>query len=212
MSFLLAMLGKSVIFKWIRIILFYWWWNHELIPKLIPPLFLIYLRTRCIRHVILFDIFISFFMAVYFVHFLSCYESFHAVKALESIDITKLLSCFFCRIFWESQKFEGQTDKNEPWYNTAYSLEKITSSTIQVLIWYIILTRNDSFNMFCLILTRNDSFICFALLIFLVCVKLLQEWVKSAPDVNLHLPAPNVFIPTDLSLKDAKNKVQISPH
>ncbi|KAL0665854.1 hypothetical protein Bca4012_028558 [Brassica carinata] len=67
------------------------------------------------------------------------------------------------RIFWESQKFEGQTDKNEPWYNTAYSLEKITSSTI-------------------------------------------QEWVKSAPDVNLHLPAPNVFIPTDLSLKDVKNK------
>uniref|UniRef100_M4CKB4 Insulin-degrading enzyme-like 1, peroxisomal n=1 Tax=Brassica campestris TaxID=3711 RepID=M4CKB4_BRACM len=70
------------------------------------------------------------------------------------------------RIFWESQKFEGQTDKNEPWYNTAYSLEKITSSTI-------------------------------------------QEWVKSAPDVNLHLPAPNVFIPTDLSLKDAKNKENV---
>ncbi|KAL0720420.1 hypothetical protein Bca4012_035019 [Brassica carinata] len=67
------------------------------------------------------------------------------------------------RIFWESQKFEGQTDKNEPWYNTAYSLEKITSSTI-------------------------------------------QEWVKSAPEVDLHLPAPNVFIPTDLSLKDAKNQ------
>jgi insulysin len=69
------------------------------------------------------------------------------------------------RIFWESQKFEGQTDKAEPWYNTAYSLEKITSSTI-------------------------------------------QEWVQSAPDVHLHLPAPNVFIPTDLSLKDADDKVQ----
>lgn len=36
--------------------------------------------------------------------------------------------------------------------------------------------------------------------------------MKSAPDVNLHLPAPNVFIPTDLSLKDVKNKVQISPY
>ncbi|XP_019101972.1 PREDICTED: insulin-degrading enzyme-like 1, peroxisomal [Camelina sativa] len=70
------------------------------------------------------------------------------------------------RILWESQKFEGQTDKAEPWYNTAYSLEKITSSTI-------------------------------------------QEWVLSAPDVNLHLPAPNVFIPTDFSLKDAKEKESI---
>lgn len=34
--------------------------------------------------------------------------------------------------------------------------------------------------------------------------------MKSAPDVNLHLPAPNVFIPTDLSLKDAKDKVKPS--
>ncbi|XP_010554834.1 PREDICTED: insulin-degrading enzyme-like 1, peroxisomal isoform X2 [Tarenaya hassleriana] len=67
------------------------------------------------------------------------------------------------RIFWESKKFEGQTDKVEPWYNTAYSVEKITSSAI-------------------------------------------QEWMQSAPNVNLHLPTPNVFIPTDLSLKDAKDK------
>lgn len=32
--------------------------------------------------------------------------------------------------------------------------------------------------------------------------------MQSAPDVHLHLPAPNVFIPTDLSLKDADDKVQ----
>ncbi|KFK34996.1 hypothetical protein AALP_AA5G220700 [Arabis alpina] len=67
------------------------------------------------------------------------------------------------RIFWKSNNFEGQTDKVEPWYNTAYSLEKITISTI-------------------------------------------QEWMESAPDVNLLLPTPNVFIPTDLSLKDVKDK------
>jgi insulysin len=28
-----------------------------------------------------------------------------------------------------------------------------------------------------------------------------------APNEDLHLPAPNVFIPTDLSLKDAQEKV-----
>ncbi|XP_010516363.1 PREDICTED: insulin-degrading enzyme-like 2 [Camelina sativa] len=67
------------------------------------------------------------------------------------------------RIFWESNKFEGQTDKVEPWYNTAYSLEKITKFAI-------------------------------------------QEWVQSAPDVNLLQPTPNVFIPTDFSLKDFKDK------
>ncbi|CAF2059202.1 unnamed protein product [Brassica oleracea var. botrytis] len=67
------------------------------------------------------------------------------------------------RIFWESNKFEGKTDKIEPWYNTPYSLEKITKETI-------------------------------------------QEWEQSAPDVNLFLPIPNVFIPTDLLLKDVKDK------
>ena len=36
--------------------------------------------------------------------------------------------------------------------------------------------------------------------------------MKLAPDVNLHLPAPNVFIPTDLSLKDAKKKVSNFHH
>jgi hypothetical protein len=45
--------------------------------------------------------------------------------------IVFLMSCFF-RIFWESKKFEGQTDKVEPWYGTAYVVEKITGSMIQV--------------------------------------------------------------------------------
>ncbi|KAF8045487.1 hypothetical protein N665_4811s0002 [Sinapis alba] len=67
------------------------------------------------------------------------------------------------RIFWGSKKFEGQTDKIEPWYKTAYSFENITEFTI-------------------------------------------QEWMQSAPDVTLHLPVPNVFIPTDFSLKDVEDK------
>ncbi|KAK9987478.1 hypothetical protein SO802_032429 [Lithocarpus litseifolius] len=69
------------------------------------------------------------------------------------------------RIFWESKKFEGHTDKVEPWYGTAYSIEKITSSMI-------------------------------------------QEWMLCAPNENLHLPAANVFIPTDLSLKSAQENVK----
>ncbi|KAL2320761.1 hypothetical protein Fmac_029730 [Flemingia macrophylla] len=69
------------------------------------------------------------------------------------------------RIFWESKKFEGLTDKVEPWYGTAYSIEKITASTI-------------------------------------------QGWVLSAPDEKMHLPCPNKFIPTDLSLKIVKEKVK----
>lgn len=35
----------------------------------------------------------------------------------------------------------------------------------------------------------------------------MQAWIQSAPEENLHLPMPNVFIPTDLSLKDAEEKV-----
>ncbi|KAK1366199.1 insulin-degrading enzyme-like 1, peroxisomal [Heracleum sosnowskyi] len=35
------------------------------------------------------------------------------------------------RVFWSSMKFEGQTDKTEPWYGTAYSLEKITRSVVE---------------------------------------------------------------------------------
>lgn len=69
------------------------------------------------------------------------------------------------RIFWESKKFEGLTDKVEPWYGTAYSIEKITGSAI-------------------------------------------RGWVLSAPDENMHLPVPNEFIPTDLSLKLVQEKVK----
>ncbi|MCL7040495.1 hypothetical protein MKW94_029754 [Papaver nudicaule] len=68
------------------------------------------------------------------------------------------------RIFWESKKFEGQTDMVEPWYGTGYSLENINSSVI-------------------------------------------QQWISASPNRNLHLPAPNVFIPTDLSIKDSAEKV-----
>lgn len=35
----------------------------------------------------------------------------------------------------------------------------------------------------------------------------LQGWVLSAPDENMHLPVPNKFIPTDLSLKIVSEKV-----
>ncbi|XP_048236137.1 insulin-degrading enzyme-like 1, peroxisomal isoform X2 [Ricinus communis] len=69
------------------------------------------------------------------------------------------------RIFWESNKFEGQTNKAEPWYKTRYSIEKITGSII-------------------------------------------QGWISSAPNVNLHVPTPNLFIPTDLSINDVQEKVQ----
>ncbi|XP_038693358.1 insulin-degrading enzyme-like 1, peroxisomal isoform X2 [Tripterygium wilfordii] len=69
------------------------------------------------------------------------------------------------RIFWESQKFKGHTDMVEPWYQTAFTVEKLTGSII-------------------------------------------QEWMLSAPNEKLHLPAPNVFIPTDLSLKDVQEKVK----
>ncbi|GKV32550.1 hypothetical protein SLEP1_g41146 [Rubroshorea leprosula] len=69
------------------------------------------------------------------------------------------------RIFWESKKFEGLTDMVEPWYGTAYSIEKVTTSMI-------------------------------------------QEWMSLAPKENLHLPAPNIFIPTDLSLKNPEEKIK----
>eukprot|EP00268_Persea_americana_P025603 TRINITY_DN2493_c0_g1_i10.p1 TRINITY_DN2493_c0_g1~~TRINITY_DN2493_c0_g1_i10.p1 ORF type:complete len:968 (-),score=137.62 TRINITY_DN2493_c0_g1_i10:400-3303(-) len=35
---------------------------------------------------------------------------------------------------------------------------------------------------------------------------MIQQWVEAAPDVNLHLPSPNVFIPNDLALKDVQEK------
>ncbi|PRQ44705.1 putative insulysin [Rosa chinensis] len=69
------------------------------------------------------------------------------------------------RIFWESKKFEGDANMFEPWYETAYCMEKITGSRI-------------------------------------------QEWIASSPNKNLHLPARNVFIPTDLSLKNENEKVK----
>ncbi|KAI9161372.1 hypothetical protein LWI28_016770 [Acer negundo] len=69
------------------------------------------------------------------------------------------------RIFWESKKFEGHTEMVEPWYGTAYSVEKIKDSII-------------------------------------------QEWILSAPSENLHLPVSNIFIPTDLSLKDVHEKAK----
>ncbi|XP_024981042.1 insulin-degrading enzyme-like 1, peroxisomal isoform X2 [Cynara cardunculus var. scolymus] len=70
------------------------------------------------------------------------------------------------RIFWESTNFEGHTDLTEPWYGTAYSVEKITDSII-------------------------------------------QEWMERAPDEHLHLPTANVFIPTDLSIKNVRKKVNL---
>lgn len=36
------------------------------------------------------------------------------------------------RIFWESKNFEGCTSMIEPWYGTAYSVEKISDGIIQV--------------------------------------------------------------------------------
>ncbi|GFP92228.1 zinc-metallopeptidase peroxisomal [Phtheirospermum japonicum] len=68
------------------------------------------------------------------------------------------LSPHSVRIFWESTKFEGVTDLTEPWYGTAYSVERLPGSTI-------------------------------------------EQWIERAPSEDLHLPVPNVFIPTDLSLK-----------
>lgn len=44
--------------------------------------------------------------------------------------------------------------------------------------------------------------------IYLYCF-LLQNWMSASPNEHLHLPAPNVFIPTDLSIKDFKDKVYI---
>ncbi|GKV32543.1 hypothetical protein SLEP1_g41139 [Rubroshorea leprosula] len=76
-----------------------------------------------------------------------------------------LISSMVDRIFWESKKFGGLTDMVEPWYGTAYSIEKVTTSMI-------------------------------------------QEWMSLAPNENLHLPTPNIFIPTDLSLKDPEEKIK----
>lgn len=39
---------------------------------------------------------------------------------------------------------------------------------------------------------------------------LLQQWIEKAPNENLHLPKPNVFIPTDLTIKLVQEKVTTS--
>ncbi|XP_027173637.1 insulin-degrading enzyme-like 1, peroxisomal [Coffea eugenioides] len=69
------------------------------------------------------------------------------------------------RVFWESTNFEGHTDMIEPWYGTAFSVEKLTSSMI-------------------------------------------QQWMEKAPNEHLCLPSPNLFIPTDLSLKEVSDKAE----
>ncbi|XP_057999839.1 insulin-degrading enzyme-like 1, peroxisomal isoform X2 [Hevea brasiliensis] len=38
---------------------------------------------------------------------------------------------------------------------------------------------------------------------------MIQEWISSAPNENLHLPAPNMFIPTDLLLKDTGTQEKV---
>ncbi|WOK97143.1 insulin-degrading enzyme-like 1, peroxisomal isoform X2 [Canna indica] len=67
------------------------------------------------------------------------------------------------RIFWESKNFEGCTNFVEPWYGTAYSVEKVTTSTI-------------------------------------------KQWIAKAPNMDLHLPKPNIFIPSDLTIKNVQEK------
>ncbi|KAL0453102.1 UNVERIFIED_CONTAM: Insulin-degrading enzyme-like 1, peroxisomal [Sesamum latifolium] len=78
----------------------------------------------------------------------------------------KELSPYNVRIFWESTKFEGLTDLTEPWYGTAYSIERLPGSTI-------------------------------------------EQWIKTAPNEDLHLPGRNVFIPTDLSLKTVSEQINL---
>ncbi|KAK6945293.1 Peptidase M16, N-terminal [Dillenia turbinata] len=36
-----------------------------------------------------------------------------------------------------------------------------------------------------------------------------MKWMLNSPNEDLHLPAPNVFIPTDLSIKNAEDKKQV---
>ncbi|XP_022766682.1 insulin-degrading enzyme-like 1, peroxisomal isoform X2 [Durio zibethinus] len=69
------------------------------------------------------------------------------------------------RIFWESKKLDGETDKVEPWYGTPYSVERVTTSMI-------------------------------------------EKWMSSAPISDLQLPAANMFIPKNFSLKGAREKVK----
>ncbi|CAA6659152.1 unnamed protein product [Spirodela intermedia] len=80
--------------------------------------------------------------------------------------IQMVLDCLMpenVRIFWGSKKFEGYTDLVEPWYGTAYSVEKNSASLFRYI-----------------------------------------QWVKKAPEEYLDLPAPNVFVPTDFTIKITK--------
>lgn len=70
------------------------------------------------------------------------------------------------RIIWSSKQFEGCTNETEPWYGTAFSLEKIKDESV-------------------------------------------KQWENSEPDSRLGLPSPNMFIPTDLSLKQEDEKVKL---
>lgn len=53
-------------------------------------------------------------------------------KIYASIMVVFMINPLVNRIFWDSNKFEGHTDMVEPWYGTAYSIEKIDVSMIQV--------------------------------------------------------------------------------
>ncbi|XP_031397805.1 insulin-degrading enzyme-like 1, peroxisomal isoform X3 [Punica granatum] len=64
-------------------------------------------------------------------------------------------------------RFDGQTDLAEPWYGTAYSIERLMESSIKV------------------------------------------KWIECAPDENVHLPVPNQFIASDMSLKNVPEKVKL---
>ncbi|KAD0702505.1 hypothetical protein E3N88_43836 [Mikania micrantha] len=90
-----------------------------------------------------------------------CEMTFHYQDKIPPIDYVVK-----CSSNMQSTNFEGHTDLTEPWYGTAYSVEKISSSII-------------------------------------------QEWMDKAPEEHLHLPSPNVFIPTDLSIKNVQEKVNL---
>ncbi|KAG6484003.1 hypothetical protein ZIOFF_060796 [Zingiber officinale] len=41
-----------------------------------------------------------------------------------------------------------------------------------------------------------------------VTVSIIKQWIAKAPEVDLHLPKQNVFIPSDLTIKNAQEKVK----
>ena len=56
----------------------------------------------------------------------------HYPSIFKYLYISTKIRPIFDRVFWESTNFEGHTDMIEPWYGTAFSVEKLTSSMIQV--------------------------------------------------------------------------------